>query len=112
MTPTLRLPAAVALVGVCALLDGPTGALIGVAVVAGVHRGATGRQLLIASVATLTLAAVSNLLVGLPDRLTVSANFATDRILAHHLAFGGAVLLVVGVLLDVRSEQRSSAEEP
>ncbi len=112
MTPPLRLPAALALIAACALVNGATGALVGLAVVAAVHRGATGRHLLAASVATLSLAAMANLLVGLPDRLTVSATFAVDRILAHHLAFGGAVLLVVGVLLDVGRDEAPSVEDP
>jgi len=112
VSPGLRLPAALGLVLACALVNGPPGVLIGLAIVVAVHRGATGRHLLTASVATLSLAALANLLVGLPDRLTVSASFATDRILAHHLAFGGAVLLVVGVLLDVARRDAPSTEEP
>lgn len=96
-TPPATLAAVVVL---CGLVDGVAGLVIGVAVAVALRRGATGRQLLQASVATFVLVAIAALVPGLPDRLAISSRFVADRLLAHHLAFGGAVLLVVGVLRD------------
>lgn len=111
MTTSLRPSAAIGLLATCALIDGPTGLLIGLVVVIALRAGATGTQLIAAAIAALGLAALANLMPGLPDRLAISATFVTDRMLSHHLAFGGVALLVVGVLVDVRMSSSAAADD-
>lgn len=90
-------------------LDGIAGVIIGLAAVALVRLGATGRELMLASLLTLSVATVVYMVTPIPSPSGISAAFVLDRLLAHHLAFGSMLLLVIGVITDA---DRNGASHP
>jgi hypothetical protein len=65
------------------------------------------RELLVGSLALFALTPLAVLARGLPDRATIGPNIATGNLVAHYLAGTALVLLVLGVLREVRDRVRA-----
>jgi hypothetical protein len=85
---------------VCWFVNGTGGLVIGAVLAAGLLLGARSKALLDAGAVTMLLAAIHAIALGLPSTTTMSSTFVLERLLTHHLVFGGVALLVVGVLVD------------
>jgi hypothetical protein len=114
MRPRLRLRAVlgrVLLVGALWLFGGGIGLVAGVAfVVYDLVSRPTPRDLLVLAVLLLGLVPLVVLARGLPGVAEVGPGFVEGNLAAHYLAGAGLVLLVVGVLREVRAEEPGDAE--
>ena len=93
-----------ALVAVLGLFGGRAGLLVGLALAAyDAVRSPSPRELLVGSVVLLAAVPLAVLVRGLPTRATLGPDLAAGNPAAHLLAGTGLVLLVLGVLRDVRA---------
>jgi hypothetical protein len=91
----------VLLTGIAVALDGPTGAAVGVLVLAVFLADAPRRVIGAAGVLALVAAPVAVLVRGVPTDEDVSPAFVTGSLWPHHLVFAGVALLATFVVLDL-----------
>ena len=100
------------LVALLGLLGGRVGLVVGLAlVVYDAVRSPSPRELLLGSVVLLAAVPLAVLARGLPTRATLGPDVAAGNPVAHVLAGTGLVLLVLGVLRDVRAGRPPPGEE-
>jgi protein-S-isoprenylcysteine O-methyltransferase Ste14 len=95
------------------LLGGAVGLVVAAAfVVYDLVREPAPRDLQVIAILLLGLVPLVVVARGLPAAAAIGTDFVQGNLVAHHLAGAGLVLLVVGVLREVRAEASASAEAP
>lgn len=102
----LLLVAALAAVGT--VLDGPTGIVVGVIVVAVLLAGVTRRAIGAAGVLALVATPIAVVVNGIPAPDEVSPVFVVGSLWPHHLTFAGLSLVGTWVVLDVVDHLRAA----
>ena len=94
------------------VLDGPTGIVVGVIVVAVLFAGVTRRAIGAAGVLALVATPIAVIVNGVPAPDEVSPVFVVGSLWPHHLTFAGLSLVGTWVVLDVVDHLRATPPAP